>query len=139
MKVQKEIEFILVGEKDLKALARENGLSIKSFKDIKRVDSAPEGLSSTAKTKFFDLAEGEYTVTAAPDGYFIGHVTNITLPDASKAKEEDIARVKDVSIRGAMDEFMLLFLENEREKRGVEINTQAIERLFGQGREQQAF
>ena len=139
MNVQKEIEFILIGEKDLKTLARENGLSIKSFKNIKRVDSAPEGLSSTAKTKFFDLAKGEYTVTSAPDGYFIGHVTKVSLPDASKAKEEELARVKDVSVRGAMDEFMLLFLENEREKRGVEINQRAIEQFFGPGREQQAF
>ncbi len=139
MKVQTALEQAIAGEKELNTLAKENGLSIKSFKGIKRLDKAPEGLSDTAKTKFFDLAENEFTVTSDAKGYFIGRAVNIKIPDAVNATTEDLENVKQIATRGTVDEFMLLFLENERAKRGVKINKAAIEQAFGANSEQQNF
>lgn len=139
LNVQSALQALVSGETDLEELAAQNNLPVKSYNALTRIDEAPEGLSGTAKTKFFDLPEGEFTVTSAQDGYFVGTVTDVRLPEIAQASEEDMAQIRETSTQGSMDEFMLLYLENERKSRTVKINQNAIARYFGPGSEQNLY
>lgn len=138
-RVEKVMQALESGDKTLAQIAKQYGLNVKTYKDIVRIDNPPKDMTKTAKTKFFGLQKGEYTVATAPDGFIVGEVSKITLPDISKVSKDDLQKVRDLSSRGSVDEVMMQFLNEQQSKFGVKVDTHALERAFGPGHEDSSF
>lgn len=122
------------GSKTLDQIARENGASIQIFK-LKRAEDPPKDLAPTAKTKFFETAQGDYAVANGTGGYVLGQVASVTLPDLANVKDKDLQDTAALATQGTRDEFLLAFLQDLYSDAKVTINRPLLQQMYGPGSE----
>lgn len=122
------------GETDLKKLAAVHKTAIKTYK-IVRMDQPPEPLENPAKQLFFFLDKDNYGAAPAKDGYVVGQVRAITLPDTAGLKPEQLDPVIQIAQRGNQEEFLQLFMLQLQDEYDVRINERLLEKTYGPGRE----
>lgn len=121
-------------EKTLEQVAKETGAAVKTF-NLTRNEDPPADLSAPAKTKFFETGKGEYTVAATQDGYVVGQVSSVTLPEISKLSDKDLEKTVDTATQGSRDEFLMSFLGGLEKKYKVVVNHKLLQTMYGPGSE----
>ncbi len=123
-------------EKTLEQVAKESDAAVKTY-NLTRNQDPPADLSAPAKTKFFETGKGEYTVAATQDGYVVGQVTSVTLPDPSKVEEKDLGKTVETATQGTKDEFLMMFMQRMQDKYKVVVNHKLLQTMYGPGSEGQ--
>ena len=124
------------GDKTLQQVAGSFGETVRTF-NLKRNDNPPESFTAPAKTKFFEIDGGEYAVATAKDGYIIGQVASVTLPEAAKIPQKELDKTIETATQGTQDEFLMAWLQNLYDSAGVKINHELLQRMYGPGSEGQ--
>lgn len=119
------------GEVTLDALAKEMGVDIRTLALV-RADQAPAPLNSASKTLFFEPAQDKFALAPTDTGFAIGQVTKITIPDADKAKKDELETLQQAQTRAQQDEIVLMYLESMRKKYGVKINRPVLQQMYAQ-------
>lgn len=122
------------GEKTLQQVASAYGAAIQTY-TLKRNEDPPKPLSTPAKTKFFETPDGEYTVSNAYNGYIVGQIAGVTLPDTGKIPEKELAKTIETATQGTQDEFLMAWLRSLYDRASVKINHALIQQMYGPGNE----
>lgn len=124
------------GEKTLSDIASAHGATVATATMV-RDDQPKEPLTDAAKTLFYHLDEGQHGMAPVNDGYVLGVVTNVKLPDPEKAGEEDLKSFTEIAQRGQQGEFMQLYFNHLQSAYDVKINQRLLDQTYGPGSEQQ--
>lgn len=124
------------GETTLEKAAAKHDATVKTLENISRADPATESLPATAKTKFFNIGENHYAVSQLENGFLIGQVTAISLPDPESITAKDLEKTAVTARRGAQDEFFLMYLKHLRERHKVIVNKNLLDQMYGMESEQ---
>ncbi len=131
-KAQESLKQLAMETKSLKDLARDNKSKVKTYK-LKRVDDLPPALTEEARTKFFELGQGGYALSRVKDGYIVGKIATVTLPDVTKITEEDLQSITESATRTVQNETLLVYLEHLHQKYGVKISAGTLDAIYGPG------
>lgn len=131
-RAQEILKSLASGEKSLEQAAKDAGVSVQTFR-IRRNGNPPENLSAPAKTKFFETPGNEYAVAAAQDGYIVGQVTKVTLPDPDKISADDLKKTRETATQGSRDEHLLAYMQYLQDKAKVKINRHLLATTYGPG------
>lgn len=134
-KAQEIMKTLGAGEKDLDAVAKENGLSVQTFK-LERSEKPAEPLTEESAGQFFEKDKGDFAIAPAKDGLIVGEVTSIELPAADKIKEEDLKAMKSTAGQGTQQEYLIAYLDWLNEKYKVKINQPLLQTMYAPGGEQ---
>ncbi|MCB9991448.1 MAG: peptidyl-prolyl cis-trans isomerase [Rhodospirillales bacterium] len=124
------------GEADLKTIAAETKAQIKTYK-LERTKDAPEKFGDAAKNLFFYIEKDGHGASPATDGYVIGKVESVTLPDTEKLSGDELERTMQLAENGNQEEALSLFLQELHNEYDVKINKALIDRTYGPGGELQ--
>lgn len=116
--------------KDFKAVAESYNARIKSEKGIERFGTIKSLKSTELTRQIFDVENGDYVSSKTPDGHVIAVVRNITLPDASKASEEELATIKTRTENAQLQDIITQFIEALSDDYDVKINKNMLDQLY---------
>jgi peptidyl-prolyl cis-trans isomerase D len=133
-KAQDILNKLQSGETDLDKAAKEAGLSVRAV-DVVRGKDTPAPLTEAAKTAVFATRKGQFAMAPGMGGYAVFTVTDVNVPDVSKAAKEDIEKVRANATQGMQQEIFTMYLENLRKKYGVKVNRHQLEQMYGPGAE----
>lgn len=94
LRAQNLLQRLQNSETSLEKAASEYNTTVKTLENISRADPATESLPATAKTKFFNIGKNRFAVSQLEDGFLIGQVTAISLPDPENITEKDLEQTK---------------------------------------------
>ncbi|MCB9989149.1 MAG: peptidyl-prolyl cis-trans isomerase [Rhodospirillales bacterium] len=134
-KAQDALLALLNGEKTLSDLAKENGVSVKTY-SLSRSEEAPAPLTAAGMNELFTVKKDDAQVVSAKDGLLLGQVTTITLPDPAKADKDTINGIKDALKGSEQQAVFATYLQSLHNKYKVTINHHLLDRLYGAGSEQ---
>lgn len=136
LRAQNLLQRLQNSETSLEKAASEYNTTVKTLENISRADPATESLPATAKTKFFNIGKNRFAVSQLEDGFLIGQVTAISLPDPENITEKDLEQTKVTARRGAQDEFLLMYLKHLRDRHKVIVNQNLLDQMYGLESEQ---
>jgi peptidyl-prolyl cis-trans isomerase D len=137
LKSQEILRTLQKEEKTIEQVAAENNIQVQTHKGLKRIDPAPEGsFSAMTKKKFFDTPLDTFSYSEEQNGFFIGYVEDIKLPDASNLSEETKDAIMKKALETNRNEFLLLYLGYLENKFNVSINNDVLDQIYGPGNEQ---
>lgn len=116
--------------KSLAEVAKEIGGTIKKFDNLKRAQTPPAPLTLPALRQVFEAKENIAMKLNVQDGYIIGEVTDVDLPDVAKDNEEVnklLAETKTI----LPQEMMTQYINNLSEKYKVKINERVLKQVYG--------
>ena len=122
------------GEKTMQQIADTYREGLRVF-NLKRNEDPAEALTPSAKTKFFEIGDGDFAIATAQNGYVIGEVTAINLPDTAKLSEKELKETIETATRGTQDEFLLAWMQGLYDSAKVKINHQLLQTMYGPGSE----
>ena len=128
-RAEKALARLKAGEVTLPALASELKLAVKPVKLV-RAEDPPAPLNGAGKVLLFEPALGGFTMTPVKDGFAVAKVSGINIPDPSKAKKEDLDRVRTTALRATQDEILRIYLETLRKEYGVKVNRKLLEQIY---------
>jgi peptidyl-prolyl cis-trans isomerase D len=115
----------------LKDAAKKVGTTIKNFKKLKR-DGAPKApLTIPALRQIFDTPQNTALRLSNPEGFIIGQVTAVTLPDIENA-EKDIQILKDNISDSLTQEALTQYISTLAQKHNVKINDRVLKIVYGE-------
>ena len=114
----------------LKDAAKESGVTIKKFSKLKR-DKAPKSpFTIPALRQIFDAPESTALKFRNPEGFVIGQVTGITLPDTKNA-DKAIQVLKDQASESLPQEIMAQYINTMAQKYKVKVNDRVLKIVYG--------
>ncbi|NCO03256.1 MAG: hypothetical protein GW903_03595 [Alphaproteobacteria bacterium] len=116
--------------KDFEAVAKQYGATIKKQTGIKRLGDIKDIKSSDLINMIFDSNKGEYVSAKTTDGQVIGVVTAITLPDPSKATEEELSVVKARAQNAQSQDIVAQYINALNDEYNVKINERLLDQLY---------
>lgn len=130
-RMQKAQQAIESGEKTLGQIATELGGKTQNFNGLKRKGDAPKALGPEAVQSLFEGVKGESVMAEVPDGYMIGVVRDVAMPDPSQIAEKDLKALMDSTSRSQQEEFMQVYMQQLQKKIGVKVNRHLLDMLYG--------
>jgi peptidyl-prolyl cis-trans isomerase D len=111
------------------SLAQSLGGEVKKL-DLTRMEKAPEPLNNAARAAFFEAAKGEYSIQPVQGGLLIGRVTEISLPDSSKAPADQLKTIREASLQSMGDEILQAYLDSLRARYKVTVNDALVKSMY---------
>lgn len=134
MKAQQILKALASDEKTLDQLAAESGIPVQNF-SLNRAGDTPAPLTAGAQEKFFEIKKGDYAMAALDEGFFVGQVTAISLPETKKITDKELEPVLKAATQGSQDETFLSYLGYLQDKYRVTINQNLLQQMYGPGTE----
>lgn len=120
----------LASEKPLKDLAKENKTTIKTYAKLARSNEVKPPLTPAALRQIFNSAESELIQIEVNDGFMIGSVTTITLPDTEKASKE-IEEIRSQTAEALPQEIFNQYINFLSDKYRVKVNSRVLQAVYG--------
>ena len=114
----------------LKEVAKEYGATIRKFSKIVRNKEPKAPLTFPAQRQIFQGRQNDTLKLDINDGFVIGEVTSINLPDADKAKKE-IAKIVEEAGDAAPQEIIAQYIATLSQKYKVKINERVLQTVYG--------
>ncbi len=116
---------------DFGEAAKKAGVSIKTYKDVKRRDPGDTKLPIQALDQLFALPEGETLLSPYNDGYILLNVSAVNLPDFAKADAEGISTIEESLLRVLPTEAFNQYMNVLNQKEKVKINRRLLDQMYG--------
>jgi peptidyl-prolyl cis-trans isomerase D len=123
-------QAVASGNKTLAAAASENGFTVTTFSNLKQ--AAPQANIGPEGTSYiFDAAKGETISSPVPNGYLIGIIKSVDIPDAAKVSDADLKPILDKLKKDAGQDVMLAYVRHLQDKLGVKVNRNLLDMMYG--------
>ncbi len=132
LRAEDALKALNASEKTLNDIAAANGASVQTV-TMTRDEDAKEPMNQPAKTLFFTLDENEPGMAPAKDGYILGIVTGVKLPDPKKISEADKKSFTEIAQQGEQGEFMQIYFKHLQSAYNVKINQRLLDQTYGPG------
>ena len=130
IKVEKAINELVQGKTNLKNIANDNGVDIKTTTLIRSKDpTAP--LTKPAQKLLFEIPKGHYGYGAVKDGYIIGQVTDVNLPDVSKLSDDKLKDTIQTAQGNEQNEYFDMYLNKLYADYKVKVNAELLRKTYG--------
>ncbi len=116
--------------KTLDEVAKEYGAKLTSFKNLKRAQTPKAPITLPALRQIYDAQQGAPLKLDVQNGYVIGEVTNVTLPNVDKADKE-IEAVMAETTQVLPQEIIAQYINNLSAKYKVKINDRVLKQVYG--------
>lgn len=130
-RAQKLQQAVAGGEKTLEQAAKDLGLSVQTFSNIKAGAEPKAPMSTATLAALFDGVQGETMMAPVDGGFMVGTITAINIPAADKISDQDLRPISDSITRTAGNEFMAVYVQHLEDKYGVKINRRMLDLMFG--------
>jgi hypothetical protein len=124
------------GETDLASVAKKNKLKIQSREAIKRNGDIDGALTASAVKSFFETFEGGFIMAPVRNGFIVGKVTDVKIPDVNEITEKELAPITQKAVSLAQNEFINIYLGHLQTQYGVTVNDRLLMSMYGPGNEQ---
>ncbi len=121
----------LKGDTDLSSLSKEISIAKKSYNKIIREAEAKAPIDETVKRQIFTAQSNEPIMIKVKDGYMIGEVTNVSLPDETKVTDAQIDSIIEQESVGLQQEIMAQYINAMSERYNVKVNDRLLKSLYG--------
>lgn len=122
----------LASEKPLKDLAKENKATIKTYTKLTRSNATKPPLTPAALRQIFESAEGTTIKIEVNDGFMIGSVNAITLPDTTTAKAiTEIEALRSQTAQALPQEIFSQYINFLSDKYKVKVNSRVLQAVYG--------
>jgi len=111
-------------------IAKENKASIKTYSKLKRVAGPKAPLTAPALRQIFDASEGDIVKLEIADGFMIGRVSAIKLPDTKNAGK-DIEEIQTQTAEALPQEIFSQYINFLSDKYKVKVNSRVLEAIYG--------
>lgn len=114
----------------VKDVAKEYGARVQTFSKLVRTKEPKAPISFIAQRQIFDTAEGTPLQLATKDGFLVGQVSKVTLPNADKA-DKAIADIQKQTEELLPQEILSQYVGTLAQKYKVEINERVLQMVYG--------
>lgn len=118
------------GESTLAAIASEAGTTVQNI-SMSRADTPPAPLTAQGMNVFYNAALGDAVMASGQNGYIVGYVTDITLPDLAQVSAEDVRAAQTTARRNMQDELFSQYMEHLQNQHRVRINQEILRATYG--------
>ncbi len=123
--------------KKLDDLAAADGVSVSSVSGINRRENPPAPLTPIVGAKIFATNKGDAFSAETENGFVVGTVSNITLPEPAQSDSKELKDLSDMAARSMPEEIIALYAAKLTNDQKIRVNQQLIEQMYG-GTGQQA-
>lgn len=114
----------------LEDAARQNGLTIRTASDIARVKTPPAPITPLAAAQIFVVKQGQPFSAEIDDGYIVGMVTDVTMPDAAPANSKEVAELNDIIGRSLSQDLLGEYVGGLTKGKDIQINAFQLKTLY---------
>jgi len=111
--------------------AKEVGAVIQNFKDLKRDQEAKAPLTQSALHDIFEAPKDEVLKLSNPEGFVIGAVNEIHLPDTKNA-DKAVEELKKKAAEAMPQEVLTQYINALADKYNVKINDRVLQTIYGE-------
>ncbi len=126
----KVLEEINAG-KSLEDAAQENKTGFREVNGINRKDTPESPLTPIAAAQVFATEKGKNFSSEIDNGYIVGQVTNVTLPDHVKMDSKELKDLDALVGNTLQQDILAQYITNLMEGKKIEINQRQLENLYG--------
>ncbi len=116
--------------KPLEEIANEYKASVNNYSKLKRVAEPKAPLTFPSLRQIFDAPEGKIIKLEIDDGFMIGKVSNIQLPDTKDA-EKEIEDIQAQTAEALPQEIFAQYINFLSDKYKVKVNSRVLEAMYG--------
>lgn len=116
--------------KSLSEIADQFGLKLEKFKNLKRAQTPPSPITLNSLRDIYEVKPNTPLKLNIENGFLIGQVTKIDLPEVEKADKE-IKSVMNDTKQIIPQEVIAQYINNLSEKYKVKINDRVLKQLYG--------
>ncbi len=128
-----EIYQSLLETDDMIAVNKDNDISIKEYKNLIRTDAEKSKLSFITLHQIYDAPFYKIIKIQTPQGYLIGKVTNISLPDTdTEEAQKEIENVQQQNNAYLAQEVLGQYMINLLDKYKVRINDDLLRQVYAE-------
>jgi peptidyl-prolyl cis-trans isomerase D len=120
----------LNANKELKELAKEYKTSVKTYSKLKRVRDVKPPLTPQALNQIFETPQGSVVKLDIENGFMIGRVADVTLPDIKEA-EKEIEEIQNETAQALPQEIFAQYINFLSDKYQVKVNNRVLEAVYG--------
>lgn len=120
---------VVSGNKSIAAAATENGFTVTTFPNLKQT-TAPSNIGPEGMSFIFDAGKGETISSPVPNGYLIGTVKSVDIPDATKVSDADLKPIMDKLKKDAGQDVMMAYVRHLQDKLGVKVNRNLLDMMY---------
>ncbi len=118
---------------DMIAVNKDYDISIKEYKNLIRTDAEKSKLSFVTLRQIYDAEQGKFVRIQTPEGYLIGQVTDISLPDTdTESAQKEIEAVQQQNNAYLAQEVLGQYMINLLDKYKVRINDDLLRQVYAQ-------
>jgi hypothetical protein len=118
------------GKKTLEQIAQETHAQVQSV-TMKRQGDPPDPMTSSAKSRLFDIAKGAGALVPAKNGYAVAQVTAIRLPDIDKISAGELKDTTRAAVDTSKNEYLMAYVDYLRGKYKWNINEEVLKQMYG--------
>lgn len=122
-------------DNNLDAFAKSQNRYLQTVKSIIRSGDVKKPLTRESLNAVFETNKNGLALIATDNGVAIIKISDSKLPDAKKAKGDDLKNLETRTLQSMQEEALQLFVKRERDQRGVKINKQRLESAYAQQQE----
>ena len=111
--------------------AKEAGERVQKMSNLVRQDEAKSPLTPLSKNQIFEASVNAPLKLNAFDGFVVGQVTDITLPDVSKASKA-IEEIQTMAQNNMAQEILSQYISTMSTRYKVRVNDRLINQMYGE-------
>lgn len=129
-KAKAAFEALDSGKSTLDKIAQDSHADIQTV-TMERMGEPKGAFTEDAKKTFFDLEKGAAGFSAGKDGYIIGQVAAIKLPDAAKISATEIDALGEGFKKTTQDQYLQSYTQWLRTRYKVSVNNETLKQVYG--------
>ena len=123
---------VLEGGETLEAVAKDLGVKVETFQNLKRDDKAPAALGALAMTRLFDIPKGDYILAEQEGAIALAGVKDISFPAVQKLSDEKREEIAAAVKRDSGNEMVGLFVSKLSDNTEIKVNEALLQQLYAQ-------
>ncbi len=135
IRAREALQALNAGDKSLQQVASDFGRSINTY-DLVRDEPAEAPVNNNVKLLFYNLPQASFGMAPADEGFLLGQITDVRLPETSDLTAEDLQPYRDIVRGGMQNEFAEMFFLYLQSRYDVSINERLLTQTYGPGSEQ---
>jgi peptidyl-prolyl cis-trans isomerase D len=129
-KAKAAFQALDTGNSALEKIAQDSHTDIQTL-TMERVGETKGVFTDDAKKIFFDLAKGSPGFAAGKDGYIIGQVADIKLPDTAKISAAEVDALGEGFKKTTRDQYLQSYTQWLRTRYRVSVNNETLKQVYG--------
>jgi len=119
------------GGKSLEDVAKENHLNVRTVETVGRQEDPPAPLTPIVTAQMFTTDIGKNFSSEIKDGFLVGQVTDITLPEAPKTDSKEMTDLQELIGKTMTQDVLAQYVAHLSKGRKILVNRPLLDQTYG--------